>query len=108
MKQSLRNAGVGVALTLVLSMFAGVSVGCGAFDTNGLLGLETCDILNCDGLFFGYLAGDHDDDADDHADDADDHVDEADDHDDAEDDHADDADDHGDNEVEGSENHAHG
>ncbi len=99
MKRSFRSASIGVAMTLVLSMFAALTTGCGTIDTNGFLGLETCDILNCDGLFFRNLADDHDDmagmdgmvDADAHDDGDDEHMDDVDDHDDdGDDDHMDD------------------
>ncbi len=89
MKRSFRSASIGVAMTLVLGMFAVLSLGCGTIDANGFLGLKTCDILNCDGLFFGNPAGDHDDmagmdgmdDADAHDDEGDEHLDRVDDHD---------------------------
>ena len=97
MKRSFRSASISVAMTLVLSMFAALSIGCG-LDGNGPLGLETCDVFNCDGLFFGNLADDHLDDADDHDDDADDHDDDGD------DDHADGADDH-DGDDDGGDDH---
>ena len=99
MKRFIRRASIGVAMTLILSMFAALTIGCGTIDANGFLGLETCDILNCDGLFFGNLADDHDDmagmdgmdDADAHDDEGDDHMDGVDDHDDdGDDDHMDD------------------
>ena len=61
MKRSYRGASIGVAMTSLLGMFALLSLGCGTIDANGFLGLETCDILNCDGLFFANLADDHDD-----------------------------------------------
>ena len=88
MKRSYRGASIGVAMTLLLGMFALLSLGCGTIDANGFLGLETCDILNCDGLFFGNLADDHDnmagmdgmDDAGAHDDEGDDHMDSVDDH----------------------------
>ncbi len=93
MKRSFRTASIGFAMTLVLGMFAVLTMGCGTIDANGFLGLETCDILNCDGLFFANLADDHDDMADmDGMDDADAHDDEDDDHMDGEDDHDDDGD----------------
>ncbi len=99
MKRSFRSASIGVAVTGVLSIFAVLSLGCGTIDANGFLGLETCDILNCDGLFFRNLTRDHDDmagmdgmdDADAHDDGDDEHLDGADDHDDdGDDDHMDD------------------
>ncbi len=91
MKRSYRRASVGVAMTLVLGMYAVLSLGCGTIGANGFLGLETCDILNCDGLFFANLADDHDDmtgmdDADVHDDEGDDHMDGVDDDDDSMDD----------------------
>lgn len=107
MKQTFRSTSVGIGTTLVPSMFAALSSGCGGIDANGFLGLETCDILNCDGLFFGNLVGDHDDD-DDHTDDADDHTDDADGHDDGDDDHIDDLNDDDDDDVEESEDQTHG
>ena len=103
MKQSLHSAIIGVAMTLGLGMFAVLGLGCGTIDANGFLGLETCDILNCDGLFFANLADDHDDmagmdgmdDAGVHDDEDDDHMDGVDDHDDdGDDDHVDDMGDH--------------
>ncbi len=105
MKRSFRSASIGVAMTLVLSMFAALTMGCGTIDANGFFGLETCDILNCDGLFFRNLADDHDDmahmdgmdDADAHDDGDDEHMDDVDDHDDdGDDDHMDDMDEHND------------
>ncbi len=99
MKQPFRSASVGVAMTLVLGMFAILSSGCGTIDATGFLELEICDILNCDGLFFRNLVDGHDDmagmdgmdDADAHDDDGDDHIDGVDDHDDdGDDDHMDD------------------
>ncbi len=105
MKRSYRSVCIGVAMTLVLGMFAVWSLGCGTIDANGFLGLETCDILNCDGLFFRNLTRDHDDmagmdgmdDSDAHADEGDDHMDGVDDHDDDDgDDHMDDMDEHND------------
>lgn len=103
MKRSFRSAGIGVAMTLVLSMCTALSTGCGAVDADGFLALDTCDILNCDGLFFRNLDDDHDDmagmddmdGADDHDDDGNhmDDMDGADDHgDDGDDDHMDDMD----------------
>ena len=91
MKRVFRSVSIGLAMTLILSMFAVLSLGCGTIDGNGFLGLETCDILNCDGLFFGHLADDHDDmagmdgmdDADAHDDEGDEHLDGVDDHDDS-------------------------
>ncbi|MCH7994478.1 MAG: hypothetical protein IIB57_08535 [Planctomycetes bacterium] len=100
MKRSFRSASIGAAMTLVLSMCTALSTGCGTIDANGFLGLETCDILNCDGLLFRNLDDDHDDmagmdDMDAHDDDGDDHMDDMDDHDDAgDDDHMDDMGDH--------------
>ena len=105
MKQPFRSAIVGVAMTLVLGMFAILSSGCGTIDATGFLGVETCDILNCDGLFFRNLVDDHDnmagmdgmDGADVHDDEGDDHLDGVDDHaDDGDDDHMDDMDEHND------------
>lgn len=101
MIRSFRNAGIGVAMTFVLSMFAVLSLGCGTIDANSFLGMEPCDIFNCDGLLFRQLADGHDDMADmdgddDHMDGDDDHVDDADDHMDDDDDHMDDADGHDD------------
>lgn len=105
MKRSFRCASIGVAMTLVLGMFAVLSPGCGTIDANGFFGLETCDILNCDGLFFANLADDHDDtagmdgmdDADVHDDEGDDHMDGVDDQDgDGDEDHMDDMGDHDD------------
>ena len=105
MKQPFRSASGGVAMTLVLGMFAILSSGCGTIDATGFLGLEICDILNCDGLFFRNLVDDHDDmagmdgmdDADAHDDDGDDdHMDDMRDDDDGDDDHMDDMDDHND------------
>ena len=61
MKRLFRIASIGFAMTLGLGMFAVLTMGCGTIDANGFLGLETCDILNCDGLFFRNLADDHDD-----------------------------------------------
>ncbi len=90
MKRSFRSTSIGVAMTLVLGMFAVLSLGCGTIDANGFLGLEACDILNCDGLFFGNLAGDHDDMA------GMDGMNDAGAHDDGDDDHLDGVDDHGD------------
>ncbi|MCH7885015.1 MAG: hypothetical protein IIC01_07140 [Planctomycetes bacterium] len=92
MKRSLSSATIGVAMTLVLGLCAALSIGCGTIDTNGLFGLEPCDIFNCDTLFLRNLAGDHGDmagmdDADAHDDEGDDHVDGVDDHDDDDDDH---------------------
>lgn len=88
MKRSFRSASIGVPMTLVLGMFAVLSLGCGTIDANGFLGLETCDILNCDGIFFRNLADDHDDmagmdGADAHDDEGDEHLDGVDDHDDS-------------------------
>ncbi len=119
MKQSFRSTTVGVAMTLVPGMFAMLSSGCGTIDATDFLGLETCEILNCDGLFFRNLVDDHDDmagmdrmdDADVHDDDGDDHMDgvddhdddgddDMDDHDDSNDDHIDDMDDHDDDDAE--------
>lgn len=90
MKRSSRGASIGVAMALVCGMFAVLSLGCGTIDADGFLGLETCDVLNCDGLFFANLADDHDDmadmdgmdDAEAHEDEGDDHMDDMDDHDD--------------------------
>ena len=99
MKRSFHIAGNGATLTLLLGMLAALSLDCGTIDANGIFGLETCDILNCDGLFFGNLADDHDDmagmdDVDAHGDD---HLDGADDHDeDGDDDKMDDMDGHDD------------
>ena len=101
MKRSFRSASIGFAMTLVLGMFAVLSLGCGTIDANGFLGLEPCDILNCDGLFFRNLTDDHDDmagmdgmdDAGAHDDGDDEHLDGVDDHDDdGDDDHVDDMD----------------
>ena len=118
MKRSFRSASIGLAMTLALSMFTWLTTGCGTIDANGLLGLETCDILNCDGLFFRNLADDHDDmagmdgmdDADAHDDGDDDHMDDMDGMDDADahdddgdDDHTDDMDEHSDDDVEDGE-----
>ncbi len=80
MKRSFRSAGTGVAMALVLGMFAVLTAGCGTIDADGFLGLEICDILNCDGLLFANLAEDHDDmdamdDADAHDDEGDEHMD---------------------------------
>ena len=102
MKRSFRSAGIGVAMTLVPSIFAALTMGCGTIDMSGFLGLETCDILNCDGLFFRNLDDDHDDmagmdgtdDADAHGDEGDDHLNGVDDQDDGDDDHMDDMGDH--------------
>ena len=88
MKRSFHIAGNGATLTLLLGMLAALSLDCGTIDANGIFGLETCDILNCDGLFFGNLADDHDnmagmdgmDDAGAHDDEGDDHMDSVDDH----------------------------
>lgn len=102
MIRSFRHAGIGVAMTFVLSMFAVLSLGCGTIDANSFLGLEACDILNCDGLLFRQLADDHDDmdgmgDDDDHDDEGDDHMDGVDDQDgDGDEDHMDDMGDHDD------------
>ncbi len=94
MKRSYPSACIGVAMTFVLGMFTVLGLGCGTIDVNGLLELETCDILNCDGLLFGSLADDHDDMADmDEMDDAGAHDDGDDDHMDAVDDHSGDDDD---------------
>ena len=48
-------------MTLVLGTFAMLGLACGTIDANGFLGLETCDILNCDSLLFADLADNHDD-----------------------------------------------
>ena len=93
MKRSSCSTGFGVAMTLVLGLCAALSIGCGTIDTNGLFGLEPCDIFNCDTLFLRNLVGDHDGlagrdeaGANDHEGDA--HEDGADDHDDdGDDDH---------------------
>ena len=98
MKRSFRSASIGLAMALALSMFTWLTTGCGTIDANGFLGLETCDILNCDGLFFRNLADDHDDMAGmDGMDDADAHDDDGD------DDHTDDMDEHSDDDVEDGE-----
>lgn len=102
MKRSFHGASTALAVTLVLGTLAVLGLGCGTIDANGFLGLETCDILNCDGLFFGHLADDHDDmpgmngmdDVDAHDDEEDDHMDGVDDHDvESDDEHVDDMDD---------------
>lgn len=104
MKRSFHSASTALAMTLVLGTFAVLGLGCGTIDANGFLGLETCDILNCDGLFFGHLADDHDDmpgmngmdDGDAHDDEDDDHMDGVDDHDvESDDEHMDDLDEDG-------------
>lgn len=74
MRRCFRNENTGVVMTFVLGAYMVLSPGCGSYATDGFLGLGTCDVLNCDGLFFGNLAEDHDeaDNAvagDDHADD---------------------------------------
>lgn len=56
MNESYGRACIGVAKTLVVTVFAVLAAGCGTVDTNGFLGLDTCDILNCDGLFFADFA----------------------------------------------------
>ncbi len=61
MKRSFRSARAGVGMTLVLGMLTMLGLGCGAIGAGDLLGLETCDVFNCDGLFFGSLADDHED-----------------------------------------------
>ena len=112
MKRSFRSVSISVAMTLALSMFAVLTMSCGTIDGDGFLGLEPCDILNCDGLFFRNLADDHDDmagmdgmdDADAHDDGDDDHVDGMNDHDDdGDDDHTDDMDEHSDDDGEDGE-----
>ncbi len=55
MRRTYRDASVGLVAASVLSVFTVLNLGCGVIDANGILGLETCDILNCDGLFFGNL-----------------------------------------------------
>ena len=53
----------GIALTMVTLI---VSLpGCGAIDVEGILGENTCLILNCDGVLFIGEAGDGHDDMDD-------------------------------------------
>ncbi len=59
MRRSNRNASIGFIKVFVICMYAVPSLGCGAVGADGLFGLETCDILNCDGLFFGNLADEH-------------------------------------------------
>ena len=113
MKRSSRSASIGFAMTLVLGMFAVLSLGCGTIDADGFLGLEPCDILNCDGLFFRNLAEDHDDmpgmdDAGAHDDGDDEHLDGVDDHDDdGDDDHMDDMDEHNDDDDDAEEEGHH-
>lgn len=96
MKPSSRGVGIGVAMTLVLGMFVMLGVGCGSIDANGVLGLETCDIFNCDGLFFRDVVDDHDDMAE--MDSADDDHDET----------MEMADEHDEMDTEESEDHTHG
>ena len=113
MKRSFCSTRFGVAMTLVLGLCAALSIGCGTIDTNGLFGLEPCDIFNCDTLFLRNLVGDHGDmagmdDPDAHDDEGDDHVDGVDDHDGDDDDHDDGDDDHmGDMGSIGNEGHEH-
>lgn len=80
MKRSFPSAGAGVAMILVVGLCTVFSPGCGVLDPNAFLGLETCDFLNCEGLFFRNLMDDHDEmtdmeGAEDHDDEGDDHVD---------------------------------
>ena len=83
MKRSFRTMSIGLALTFVPGVSAVLTTGCEIINADGFLGLETCDILNCHGLFFGNLADDHDgmagmegmDGAEAHDDEDDDHMD---------------------------------
>jgi hypothetical protein len=56
MRRSCWNARIGLVSVLVLSTYAVSNLGCGVTGTSSFLGLETCEILNCEGLFFRDVA----------------------------------------------------
>ncbi len=61
MKRSVFSVCVSVTMALFLGVCGSLLAGCYAVDGDGFLGLERCDILNCDGLFFAEVPDDHDD-----------------------------------------------
>ncbi len=60
MRRSITSQRVGATVKVVLGAMGMVIAGCGAIDLDGFLGLQTCDIFNCDGIFFAGSGENHD------------------------------------------------
>ncbi len=60
MRRSVISMRVGATITVVLGALGMGIAGCGAIDLDGFLGLQTCDIFNCDGILFAGSGENHD------------------------------------------------